>query len=483
MKIVLLGRGHRIGDILDAVHARRSETLVVSLDEDTLRSMKARGIHTLEADPADFRVADRKLVLGPDDLVIVADYLEPTLRAALSNLQAQRLAGTLLVFTPLSARELSRDFPHAVVRSDRSIYKTEMREVVRRTSSGHKVAALRAIAKESARLVIVIWGNPDPDALGSALALRELLLRDCKDLQIVYTGEFTRPENSAMVQLLKIPATKYRPDLVAPGTTVATVDAQPSFFAPGLVPRFDLVIDHHPETDLPAHRFADVRPRYGSTSTILTEYYRDTGVRMNRRIATALYYGLKVDTANLTRNVSDPDILAFRHLRPHVDEIVLRTIELQQLPQSTLDFFGIAIANKRIRQDAAFSYVGRVENPDVCVHVADFLIKLQGIGWAIVACRAPGRVVVVFRSDGFRKHAGKVAEECFLPWGTAGGHRTMARAELPLEKLAAVLPDPTDVAVEAWLLERLGGRIKALASREKKSGAPVAGGPASNPAS
>jgi nanoRNase/pAp phosphatase (c-di-AMP/oligoRNAs hydrolase) len=99
----------------------------------------------------------------------------------------------------------------------------------------------------------------------------------------------------------------------------------------------------------------------------------------------------------------------------------------------------------------------------MCVHVADFFIKLTGISWALVACRSKDRVVVVFRSDGFRKHAGHLAEGLFLDYGTAGGHRTMARAELELSRVQGELREPSDVAIEDWLLKRLGTKLKSLA--------------------
>jgi nanoRNase/pAp phosphatase (c-di-AMP/oligoRNAs hydrolase) len=102
------------------------------------------------------------------------------------------------------------------------------------------------------------------------------------------------------------------------------------------------------------------------------------------------------------------------------------------------------------------------------VHVADFFIKLTGISWAIVACRSKDRVVVVFRSDGFRKHAGHMAEALFLDYGTAGGHRTMARAELELSRVQAELREPSDVAIEDWLLNRLGAKLKALLPEDIK---------------
>jgi nanoRNase/pAp phosphatase (c-di-AMP/oligoRNAs hydrolase) len=275
-------------------------------------------------------------------------------------------------------------------------------------------------------------------------------------------GEFTRPENAAMVNILKIPMKKFTPAMVAPDTVVATVDAQPSFFQLESPVKFDVVIDHHPLTDLGQPRFADVRPTYGSTSTIFTEYFQTAGLRMSKKIATALFYGLKVDTGNLTRNVSDADVSAFRYLRIRTDENMVRTIELSQLPVETLDYFAVAIANKKLARDTAFAYLGSIANPDMCVHVADFFIKLSGISWVVVACRSKEKVVAVFRSDGFRKHAGKLAEQLFTEYGSAGGHRTMARAELELGRLVAELREPTDVAIEEWLLRRLSTGLKPL---------------------
>ena len=462
MKIVLMGRGHRMVDILESFHAPRAEVTVISTDSSTLQALAGRPIRRIAADPGATTLAEHGLAMGPNDLILVAEYEETPLRAILTGLTDQHPSAVTLVFTPLPVRELSRQFPDYLIRSDRSLYKTEMRDLIRRTGSQQKVNAIRRIVKEAGKAVVVIWGNPDPDALASAFGLRELLLPDCPDFTISYVGEFTRPENQAMVNMLRIPTVQHKREQTNGAATI-TVDAQPSFFSATGEVTFDIIIDHHPATVLGPHRFSDVRPRYGSTSTILTEYYRDAGVRMSRRVATALYYGLKVDTANLTRNVSDADVIAFRFLHPRADTNMIRTIELSQLPLSTLDFFQIAIANKKISGDTAFAFVGTVENPDICVHIADFFIKLSGISWAAIACRTPEKIVVVFRSDGFRKHAGKVAETLFIDYGTAGGHRTMARAELPMERVRSELTETTDLAIENWLLGKLSTKLRGLA--------------------
>ncbi len=455
MKIVLLGRGHKVVDILDSFNARRGEISVITSDDSILHDLLERHAERHYADPRKADLAALGLSTTLDDLIVISDYQEGTLRETLDNIVAQKPAGTIVAVTHQSTAEVAPKYPQVIFKSERGIYRNEMRDLVRRMTTSNRVTQLRQIAKEAGRLVIVIWGNPDPDAIASSYALRELVLPETPEVTIAYMGEYKRPENKAMVDVIKIPTVRYEPGMIPAGAAVATVDAQPSFFSGNGAMRFDIVIDHHPLTDLGSPRFADVRPTYGATSTIMTEYYLNSGVRMNRKVATALYYGLKTDTGNLTRNVSDADVNAFRYLRNQADENMIRTIELSQMPVAMLDFFGIAIANKKIVRDMAFAYIGQVENPETCVYIADFLIKLSGISWVIVACRTLDKVVVVFRSDGFRKHAGKVAEMLFREHGSAGGHRTMARAELPLEGLVKEGTDVSDVGVERWLLTRL----------------------------
>src|SRR5437763_7535485 len=332
------------------------------------------------------------------------------------------LPAKVMVFTPVPSRMLLREYLEFLLRDESLIYKNELRELQRKAAGLHKVETIRNLVRGFPFLT-VIWGNPDPDAIASSYALLELVREFTPEATIAYMGEFTRPENAAMVSILKIPMRKFTWDLLKPETIVATVDAQPSFFKADDRLKFDVIIDHHPLSDLGEPKFADVRPTYGSTSTIFTEYYQAAGIRMSKKIATALFYGLKVDTGNLTRNVSDADVAASRYLRMRTDENMVRTIELSQLPVETLDYFAIAIANKKIRREVAFAYLGNIANPDMCVHVADFFIKLTGISWALVACRSKERVVVVFRADGFRKHAGHMAEALFLDYGSARGQR------------------------------------------------------------
>lgn len=462
MKIYILGAGYRLAEMALALSPRREDVLVVTADEPSYRLCLERHLPVRSADVTKTRFEDLGVEFRLEDIAIVSDYDEQRLRRVLENLATQDPKGQILVFTPESTRMLARQFPHFVFKSHRTIYRNELRELNRRVNTIQKVNAMTRIVRERKRVLTVIWGNPDPDAIGSARALQELLAGEAEEFRIAYTGEFTRLENLAMMHTLKIPMAKFEPSALAGDPVVATVDAQPSFFHPNGAWKFDIIIDHHPLTDLGSPLFSDVRTSYGATSTILTEYFQDTGRKMSRNTATGLFYGLKIDTNNLTRNVSDADVDAFRYLRLRADENVVRTIELSQMPVSTLDYFSIAISNKKLWRDVVFSYIGRVENPDIAVYVADFFLKLSGISWVVTAVRTKEKVVVVFRTDGLRRHAGRIAETLFLDYGTAGGHRTMARAELQIAKVQAELPEITDIALERWLLARLSMKLKAL---------------------
>jgi nanoRNase/pAp phosphatase (c-di-AMP/oligoRNAs hydrolase) len=88
------------------------------------------------------------------------------------------------------------------------------------------------------------------------------------------------------------------------------------------------------------------------------------------------------------------------------------------------------ISKKRI-----YVHLGRVRNPDILVVVADFFSHIHHIAWVIISGRYGEKLVVIFRCDGYKKNAGKLATRVFGEMGSAGGHRQSARAEVPYKNL------------------------------------------------
>lgn len=68
-----------------------------------------------------------------------------------------------------------------------------------------KLAKLQELFNKNERWLILI--NADPDALASAMALKRILAGRVEQVAIAHVNEITRPDNLAMIRLLRI-ATK-----------------------------------------------------------------------------------------------------------------------------------------------------------------------------------------------------------------------------------------------------------------------------------
>ena len=225
------------------------------------------------------------------------------------------------------------------------------------TLNSKKVERIRSLFGEK-KVHILLQHDPDPDALGSALALRELLGRNRITTPIVTFGEVTRPENLAMIRLLDIQIDRITyEDLHKDGAQLALVDVQPPYFDQPLG-RVDLVVDHHPKRTAFKARFADLRTNYGATSTIFTEYLRSIGMEPSQRLATALLYGIKTDTLFLERGSILADLSAFTFLYPFANKVMITRIERPALPREDLEALGRALSRLRLDNGVAVIHMG-----------------------------------------------------------------------------------------------------------------------------
>jgi nanoRNase/pAp phosphatase (c-di-AMP/oligoRNAs hydrolase) len=321
---------------------------------------------------------------------------------------------------------------------------------------------LFSVASSHDEIIILIRGNPDPDAIASAFGLTLLLEEYNDNISIAYTGEFTRPTNSMLVEILGIPVEKVTNKTLDDDKGLFMVDGQPTFLRQPIEREFDVVIDHHPVTEEFSAKYRDIRTDYGATSTIITEYFREAEKPLNKKIATALFYGIKTDTRNLSRNVCEADIEAFRFLYNKVDHEIIKKIESESIPLSVLNYFSLAIASKQVIGDTIFSFMGSPENPDVTVYVADLFMQVAEADWAIVACRSDDEIIITFRYTGRTENAGQLASELFSPYGSAGGHESMARAEIKFEDIKSEVAELEDKLIEEWIFNKLSKRLKQM---------------------
>ncbi len=307
---------------------------------------------------------------------------------------------------------------------------------------------------------VLILMTADPDAMASAMAVKRLLWRKAGGITLAHTNVIRRPDNLAMIRLLGIDLQHVEAIDLERYHRFVLVDSQPSHheYFDGVA--FDVIIDHHPDTAPPA-AFTDIRPRYGATATLMTEYLRAARVKPSEKLATALFHGIKTDTRNFERQTQIEDVVAFQYLFRYANIPLARHIEQADLRMNFLKYFRRAIEDRRLRKGKMFVHLGAVHNPDVCVLVAEFFMRIETVQWSIVSGVCDKRLTVVFRNDGLRRNAGQVAHESFGAFGSAGGHQTMARGELPLAALPETVDPRSTRKFTRWLIQRVQKRTDA----------------------
>ena len=314
------------------------------------------------------------------------------------------------------------------------------------------------------RVLILLHNEPDPDALGAGLALRNVLRRTRTTAIIGAFQGITRPENLRMADLLDIQLETVTPDELPTFDRIATVDVQPHYFG-GLLPRVDLVVDHHPEQMGYTAVFKDIRADYGSTCTILTEHLRAVDVNISERTATAMLYAIKSDTLFFARQTNRVDLEAFTFLYPLADPALIRKMEGAEITMERLEYVTRALAAGRLRRQVFAAYLGETSREDFVPYIADFLLQVEDVKWTVVAGLIGGQLVICVRNLGYSRNAGEFVKAAFGDIGSAGGHRAMAKAVVPGDKFRAKfgdLPGPGIAArlgdlVEEFILESADG--------------------------
>ena len=334
------------------------------------------------------------------------------------------------------------------------------------------VFKLKTMVQENDTVAILFYGSPDPDAVASAMALREIL-NQTKPLSkciFVATEPVIRYQNAEFIREMKVEVQMLDKVDLGEYRLIAVVDAQPTFFGEllrGVKPQ--IVLDHHPCKSTWHASLADVRPSYGALATIMTEYLLAARARISKRLYTALLYGIRSDTLNFERGVSLEDIGAYYLTFSRANRQLIRRIELNQIPEKFLKYFDHAFQHKRRYRDRVIVFLGAVDSPDACVQVADFFLRVINIFHVIIAGIFKERMVIIFRGDGYRQDCGAVARNSFGIFGAAGGHRSAARVEIPMDVLRKLLDnDLSQETVDRFLVQHLRRKRQPAAGTGEK---------------
>jgi nanoRNase/pAp phosphatase (c-di-AMP/oligoRNAs hydrolase) len=474
MRVVAICQDELVIRSLDAVLLPSFEVEFLVESRPLARRLHDAGI---EANAGDARRVDTylKADISPSTCFIIEDNGRRSVKKVLG---AIRDAGGTLIYVLHTGHTNGRgldagraEFPDVTHLDLPELIRPTLVTELSRSMTRARVQQYQRYFADADRVLILLHNDPDPDALASGLALRNLLRRTKTTAIIGAVQGVTRPENLRMANMLDIHVEHVTPATFQEFDRIATVDVQPHYFG-GMLDRVDLVVDHHPEQTGYSTVFKDIRADYGSTSTILTEHLRAVDVNISERTATAMLYAIKSDTLFFARHTNRVDLEAFTFLYPLADAALIRKMEGAEITLERLDYVTRASQGGVMKDQVFCAFIGEAPREDFIPYTADFFLQLEDVKWTIVAGIVNGCFIVSVRNLGYSRNAGEFVKRWFADIGSAGGHRAMAKAVVPIEKFRQKFGELQGPAITARMAEMAEQFLREAAAEKKKE--PVA---------
>ncbi len=414
-----------------------------------MKALRDQNLEAIRGDVSDPKVLDKVGMTNISAVLILCSDCEVD-RDFLAAIKKQSPDAHIVARAsdPVHREYLEEAGVDRVILPSTVISNAAVRYLERVESAKNSKDLLRVISGvDGQKLAIITHDNPDPDAISSALALKYIASTVDVEADILHHGEIGHQSNRAFVNLLNIETMKLENINMKEYGKIAFVDvAIPGANNPLPVDsKIDIIIDHHPPvvkngkngksknaTFATTSEYTDIRPNVGSTSTIMTKYLQELGLALDKDLAAALLYGIRTDTLEFKRNTCPADLTAAAFLYPLADHEVLSSLDTPPLSVETLDVLGEAIRNKLIKGSYLVSSAGFVLDRDVIPQAADYLLNLEGVTTVVVFGLGEETIYVSGRTKDIRVNIGNVLSDAFGDIGSAGGHATIAAAQIPL---------------------------------------------------
>ncbi len=274
---------------------------------------------------------------------------------------------------------------------------------------------------------IQMHNYPDPDAIASAFGLQHLLSHYQIPSTICYDG--TAEKLSAQVMLnnfgIEMKQISELMDMTEQDKIV-TVDSQKyNSNLTDLIGDEVACIDHHPTMIPCEYCYKDVRI-VGACSSLIAEYFFDNDIPLSQNVASALVYGIKMDTADFSRGMTQFDVEMYAKLFPYADNDLLDRMKINTMEFADLKAYGSAIENIRVFGNVGYAYIP-FECPDALIAmISDFILALDIIEFSVIYAVRDNGYKFSVRSEIPELHAGKIVNAALSGIGSGGGHARMA---------------------------------------------------------
>ena len=269
---------------------------------------------------------------------------------------------------------------------------------------------------------------PDQDALASAFGLQEILRYKGIASTICYQGQIDKSNTITMTETLGIELYDVDDLPIQAEDEIILVDGQKgNVNLEEQVGEEIACIDHHPEQDTSSYRFYDIR-KVGACATIIGEYFLENQIPVSETVATALVYGIKMDTANLMRQTTDVDVDMFCTMYKKASIEKIRLFESHSLILTDLDAYRQALKDLKIYgYNIGIANVGEGCSEAMMGTLSDFIMSLEEVDFSVVYSYRAGGLKLSVRSELKRADAGEIVRKALEGYpGGGGGHAGMA---------------------------------------------------------
>ncbi len=440
---VIFGCGSVGYAVAKELKAQGIEVVIVDTDEKKVELLKEEDFVAFVGDISEPKEIARIQREGEPEAFFVLSNSSEVNKKAAKNIK-EKLPRTYLIVRVIEPgdKEDLEELDVDVALSIRNIVSRAAIEALGRVKAQSKAKELIAIIEavnKKGKLGIVVHDSPDSDAIASALALKQIAKNVDVPADILYRGEIGHHVNRAFVNILgiemrQIAGEEELKEYDKLALMDASVPGANNLLPPPPEGNVDIIIDHHVGNNKEnVHAdFFDVRTDNGATSTIMTRYLQELGIPVDKILATALLQGIRTDTSGFKRETHPSDFSAAAFLHVKADKELLEQMETPPMSTEMLNVIGNAIVHKKIKGSYLITNVGAVVNRDAIPQAADYLLNLEGITTAIVIGLCEDTICVSGRSKDIRVNIGDAFVHAFKEMGSAGGHATMAAAQLPL---------------------------------------------------
>jgi phosphoglycolate phosphatase len=272
-------------------------------------------------------------------------------------------------------------------------------------------------------IVIQCHDNPDADAVASGFGLYTYFKKNNKNVRFVYGGRFVIQKSNLVLMLRELAIPIEYVTTLEPPDLLITVDCQ---YDEGNVTHFDAkevaVIDHH-QVSGPLPRMSDVRSSLGSCSTLVRELLEREGMDINeeKNLATALYYGLMMDTNQFTEIYHPLD----KDLRDDAafDRSRITMFRNANISLAELEIAGEALCGYEYEEKYRYAVIqARPCDPNILGIIGDMMLEVDAVDFCVVYSILPVGVKLSVRSCRKETRASELADYLTDKIGSGGGH-------------------------------------------------------------